>query len=204
MDVLWGFAGPVEELKHHRGITHTFLAAPVVAGGRRRSGLALPSLAPKRERAANRPPHRLQTAAGRRRTPASRSIGFGSILTALDCRAQPSAARLDQQLRPASVFPLQSTLVRRQFCFHRRAGALGAASARALAPALALRAHRRRNRRAPQTISRPWMGHLRVLRHGPALGLALVPSTPAPCRCLRPIQVTARPGSSRTPSSRSP
>jgi inner membrane protein len=32
VDVLWGFAGPVEELKHHRGITHTFIAAPVVAG----------------------------------------------------------------------------------------------------------------------------------------------------------------------------
>jgi inner membrane protein len=32
LDVLWSFAGPVEELKHHRGITHTFLAAPVVAG----------------------------------------------------------------------------------------------------------------------------------------------------------------------------
>ena len=32
MDILWSFAGPVEELKHHRGITHTFLAAPVVAG----------------------------------------------------------------------------------------------------------------------------------------------------------------------------
>jgi inner membrane protein len=31
MDILWGFAGPVQELKHHRGITHTFLAAPVVA-----------------------------------------------------------------------------------------------------------------------------------------------------------------------------
>jgi inner membrane protein len=31
MDVFWGFAGPVEELKHHRGITHTFIAAPVVA-----------------------------------------------------------------------------------------------------------------------------------------------------------------------------
>ena len=31
MDVLWGLAGPVEELKHHRGITHTFIAAPVVA-----------------------------------------------------------------------------------------------------------------------------------------------------------------------------
>ena len=31
MDVIWGLRGPVEELKHHRGITHTFIAAPVVA-----------------------------------------------------------------------------------------------------------------------------------------------------------------------------
>ncbi|MGP8252345.1 MAG: metal-dependent hydrolase [Terracidiphilus sp.] len=31
MDVFWGFAGPVEELKHHRGITHTFIAVPVIA-----------------------------------------------------------------------------------------------------------------------------------------------------------------------------
>jgi inner membrane protein len=31
LDVLWGIAGPVEELKHHRGITHTFVGAPVVA-----------------------------------------------------------------------------------------------------------------------------------------------------------------------------
>jgi inner membrane protein len=31
LDVLWSFAGPVEELKHHRGITHTFLATPFVA-----------------------------------------------------------------------------------------------------------------------------------------------------------------------------
>jgi inner membrane protein len=31
LDILWGFAGPVEELKHHRGITHTFLGAPFVA-----------------------------------------------------------------------------------------------------------------------------------------------------------------------------
>ena len=31
LDVLWSFAGPVEELKHHRGITHTFIAVPVVA-----------------------------------------------------------------------------------------------------------------------------------------------------------------------------
>jgi inner membrane protein len=32
MDVFWSLAGPVEELKHHRGITHTFIAVPVVAG----------------------------------------------------------------------------------------------------------------------------------------------------------------------------
>jgi len=31
LDVLWSLAGPVEGLKHHRGITHTFLAAPLVA-----------------------------------------------------------------------------------------------------------------------------------------------------------------------------
>jgi inner membrane protein len=31
LDVLWSFGGPVEELKHHRGITHTFLAVPVIA-----------------------------------------------------------------------------------------------------------------------------------------------------------------------------
>lgn len=32
LDVLWSFRGPVEVLKHHRGITHTFWAVPVVAG----------------------------------------------------------------------------------------------------------------------------------------------------------------------------
>jgi inner membrane protein len=31
MDVLWSLRGPVESLKHHRGITHTFIAVPVVA-----------------------------------------------------------------------------------------------------------------------------------------------------------------------------
>jgi inner membrane protein len=31
LDIFWGFAGPVNELKHHRGITHTFVGAPFVA-----------------------------------------------------------------------------------------------------------------------------------------------------------------------------
>ena len=31
MDMLWGFRGPVAELQHHRGWTHSFVGAPVVA-----------------------------------------------------------------------------------------------------------------------------------------------------------------------------
>ena len=31
LDILWGFRGPVAELQHHRGWTHTFVGAPVVA-----------------------------------------------------------------------------------------------------------------------------------------------------------------------------
>ncbi len=31
LDIFWGFAGPVNGLKHHRGITHTFWAVPVIA-----------------------------------------------------------------------------------------------------------------------------------------------------------------------------
>jgi inner membrane protein len=31
LDVLWGLRGPVALLEHHRGITHTFLGAPLVA-----------------------------------------------------------------------------------------------------------------------------------------------------------------------------
>jgi inner membrane protein len=31
IDIFWGLAGPVEELKRHRGITHTLLGAPFVA-----------------------------------------------------------------------------------------------------------------------------------------------------------------------------
>jgi inner membrane protein len=32
LDVLWGVAGPVASFAHHRGITHTLIAAPVMAG----------------------------------------------------------------------------------------------------------------------------------------------------------------------------
>ena len=32
VDMFWALRGPVEVLKHHRGITHTFIGVPVVAG----------------------------------------------------------------------------------------------------------------------------------------------------------------------------
>lgn len=31
LDIVWGFRGPVAGLQHHRGITHTLIAAPVMA-----------------------------------------------------------------------------------------------------------------------------------------------------------------------------
>jgi len=31
LDIFWGFRGPVAQLQHHRGWTHTFIGAPVVA-----------------------------------------------------------------------------------------------------------------------------------------------------------------------------
>ncbi len=31
LDVVWGFRGPLVGFEHHRGITHTFIAAPVIA-----------------------------------------------------------------------------------------------------------------------------------------------------------------------------
>ena len=31
LDMLWGFRGPVAAFQHHRGITHSFLGAPLVA-----------------------------------------------------------------------------------------------------------------------------------------------------------------------------
>src|ERR1700756_186137 len=31
LDVFWGFRGPLVGFEHHRGITHTFIGAPVVA-----------------------------------------------------------------------------------------------------------------------------------------------------------------------------
>ncbi|HEX4582532.1 MAG TPA: metal-dependent hydrolase, partial [Acidobacteriaceae bacterium] len=31
LDVFWGFRGPLAAFQHHRGFTHTFLAAPLIA-----------------------------------------------------------------------------------------------------------------------------------------------------------------------------
>ncbi len=79
MDVFWGLAGPVEELKHHRGITHTFVAVPVIAAAivgvvwlidrwrkRRKRGAAdaAKADADPSASAASRPPLRMTDGAG--------------------------------------------------------------------------------------------------------------------------------------------
>ncbi|MGB6727440.1 MAG: metal-dependent hydrolase [Terracidiphilus sp.] len=82
VDILWGFAGPVEELKHHRGITHTFIAVPVIAAvvvglvwliDRIRKGRAKPSPANAQLQEVKAPP-----------APAPQSISWGWLyLTAI-------------------------------------------------------------------------------------------------------------------------
>src|ERR1700678_3650808 len=54
MDVFWSFAGPVVGLQHHRGITHTLIAAP--AAVRFFSPSAAPARAPHHHPAPPPPP----------------------------------------------------------------------------------------------------------------------------------------------------
>ena len=125
IDVLWGLAGPVEELKHHRGITHTFIAVPVVAAAAVGMVWLLRSLAAKRGGRAR--PDRASTKTQKR--PAlhgSDALGL-ALSDGADLRAEPPAAGLDEQLRAAAIFSLQSALVCGEFCVYCRAGAVGAA-----------------------------------------------------------------------------
>ena len=89
-----------------------------------------------------------------------------------DRRAEPPAARLDQQLRAAALLPLQSTLVRGKLRLYRRTGSVGAVFPGPV-HALGLRARRQRDRRPPEGISGPRLGDLCACRHGRALVLAL-------------------------------
>ena len=124
IDVLWAFAGPVEELKHHRGITHTFLGAPVVAArwsAWSGSGIAGENGGARGGRCTQ---PRTRSASGHR---AAGPLGL-ALSHRAHRRAEPPAARLDQQLRRAALLPVQSALVCGQLRVHRRAGAVGAAS----------------------------------------------------------------------------
>ena len=127
LDVFWGFGGPVEELKHHRGITHTFLGAPFVAfatvavvGGiyAWRQQPPCPRASPKPPTFAPAPPP---------------PVALGLALPHRPRRRpQPHPPRLDQQLRRAPILSLQPPLVCRQLRVHRRTGALGLACSSAI------------------------------------------------------------------------
>ena len=113
LDIVWGFRGPVEELKHHRGITHTFIAVPVVAAvtvgaawlfhrwnenRRRRKLEARPSIPGEPIPVALQPV----------------VVRWGWLyLTAFMAALSHIAARLDQQLRRTALLSLQSAVVRR-------------------------------------------------------------------------------------------
>jgi inner membrane protein len=118
LDIFWGLAGPVEELKHHRGITHTFLGVPFVAAAAT-GAIWLFHLWWESRR-------RRQAAALNREVavPAVPVRWAWVYLRRLDRRAQPHPSRLDQQLRRPSVFSIQPALVRRQLCLHRRTGSV--------------------------------------------------------------------------------
>ena len=131
IDVLWGLAGPVEGLKHHRGITHTFIAVPVVAAAAVGVVWLLDRWWRTRRRS-QRPMRRLEPMERRMRRPRSpQPVHWGWLyLDGADFRAEPPDAGLDEQLRAAAVFPLQSALVCGEFCVYCRAGAVGAACGR--------------------------------------------------------------------------
>ncbi len=145
IDVLWAIGGPVEELKHHRGITHTFIAAPVVAAAtvgvvwlydRWVTARRLRKVDALSQNAKAPPP-----------APLDDPLGL-ALSDGLALRVQPPAARLDEQLRPASILSVQPALVCGQLRLYRRAGAAGSARLGARDSGAA-GAGRRRDRRAP-------------------------------------------------------
>ncbi len=164
LDVFWGFAGPVEELKHHRGITHTFWAVPVVAGRGGGRGLAFTAARARQKCKRNAAGVPISAYPESARIAPAGALGL-ALRVRLRRRAQPPAARLDQQLRPASVLPLQSPLVRGQLHVYRRAAALGGVFP-GFFHAVGARSYRPRDRRAPRAVSRPRLGHLRPCRDG--------------------------------------
>ena len=114
--------GPVEELKHHRGITHTFIAVPVVAA----AAVGMVWLFDRWLAAAATAKGQGSRPKRKARPRGRRALGL-ALFDGADLRAEPPAAGLDEQLRSAAVFSLQSALVCGQLCVYRRAGAVGAA-----------------------------------------------------------------------------
>ena len=91
LDIVWGFAGPVEGLKHHRGITHTFIAVPFVAAAAVGATWLYSSLGRTPPRASSQ-----SRSASRTRSPsasqaAARPMAMG-LSRSIHLRAQPHPA----------------------------------------------------------------------------------------------------------------
>ena len=110
LDILWGLRGPVANLQHHRGITHTLIGACLFVAAASLMGVnvALPPLAQATPRCAGSMPRRYAAGARRATAPAAAAgpmaVGLHRCFHLGD---QPHPARLDQQLRRAPVLPFQ-------------------------------------------------------------------------------------------------
>ena len=161
--------GPSRSCKHHRGITHTFIAVPFVAAVA--VGVAWLFHRWRSSRAAKLVP---KHGPGKRPTAASAArVRWGWLYLAAFIAALTHIL-LDWTnnygVRPS--FPSIPAGMRAASCSS-PSRCSGRCSYRAFIFPWSVRPHRSRNRRAPHALSRPRLGHLRSLRHGRRLVLAL-------------------------------
>ncbi len=144
LDILWSFAGPVEELKTpSRHYPHLHCSA---RGGRCSRGRRV-ALAPLARGAKTPQTRRPAISACRSRRARPQAAAAGQLVVALpdgvDRSAEPPAAGLDQQLRPTPLLSLQPALVCGQLRVYCRTRDVGLAFAGVDCAGVA-RAHRSR------------------------------------------------------------
>ncbi len=92
-----------------------------------------------------------------------------ALLFRIDRPTEPSPARLDQQLRPTSLFPVQSPLVCGLLCLHLRTRPVPHPRCGSRCSSF-IRADRQRDRRPQTRLQGTELGHLRLAGYGLTLG----------------------------------
>ena len=178
IDILWSFAGPVEELKHHRGITHTFLGAPFVAGSGSGRDLAWALLAGAAARAEDRGTHPRLKGRRRGRERAAEPRGQATVhwgwlyLTALIAALSHLLLDWTNNYGVRPFFPFNPRWYAGSFVFIAEP-VLWALLLAGPGDALAPRPGGQRDWRAPQAVSRARLGDFCADRDGGAVVLAL-------------------------------